>query len=379
MRKVLHICAQAPDSISGGGLVVYQSLYALKSIYKDIDYIGPNIKDDTIKSYYSNIYYLDKPITVLQKAQTVASLHFDRMYYNWKKLNLDFSLYDLIYIEFTKMDYTMKDLLRRNYKGKVIVRGHNVEQVFYPSYINVKKSLIERIKYHAVITHEKYMAKHCSKLLTITQHDKLEFEKLYSISGEKIFVVPVGIKSKNVDVKAVSDYGKIRCIITGSLWFGPNYEAIKWFLREVYDSVADICTITIAGAHPIEELKEECIKRNINLIDTPKDMEPYLRASDLLLAPIFAGSGMKVKIAEAMSYGLPVITTNHGSIGYEKAKGILMIANTSEEFGEAIIRFHAMSLEEKQKIIKDELKVFSNNYSLEAITHRTMEILQSKD
>ena len=41
--RILHVCAQAPAFNSGGALCVYQSHYALTSIYEEVDYAGPPI------------------------------------------------------------------------------------------------------------------------------------------------------------------------------------------------------------------------------------------------------------------------------------------------------------------------------------------------
>lgn len=50
-------------------------------------------------------------------------------------------------------------------------------------------------------------------------------------------------------------------------------------------------------------------------------MDPYFNNAELYIAPIFDGAGMKVKVAEALSYALPVVGTSHAFEGYAIQNG----------------------------------------------------------
>ena len=54
--RILHVCAQAPAFNSGGALCVYQSHYALTSIYEEVDYAGPHIENEDIAKKYKNAF-----------------------------------------------------------------------------------------------------------------------------------------------------------------------------------------------------------------------------------------------------------------------------------------------------------------------------------
>lgn len=47
-------------------------------------------------------------------------------------------------------------------------------------------------------------------------------------------------------------------------------------------------------------------------------MSYLLSACDVFYSPIVLGSGMKTKIAEALSYGLYIYATEHSLIGYDE-------------------------------------------------------------
>ena len=56
------------------------------------------------------------------------------------------------------------------------------------------------------------------------------------------------------------------------------------------------------------------------------------------MAPVLHGAGIKVKVAEALSFGLPIIGTSHAWIGYENIKEGKTVADLSEDFLEALLK-----------------------------------------
>lgn len=77
---------------------------------------------------------------------------------------------------------------------------------------------------------------------------------------------------------------------------------------------------------------------------------------------------MKVKIAEAMSYGLPVVTTSHGAIGYNLKNNInIYVADEKKEFVNAIQKYFYMSVSERRIFLESEWSIYKKFYSLDAI------------
>lgn len=375
--KILHVCAQAPAFNSGGALCVYQSHYALTSLYKEVDYAGPHIEDKEIESKYKKCYYLDFPISKFTKLNTLMHFQFDRAYPNWKKNQIPINKYDLIYIEFTKMDYVIKDILKSSFKGKIIVRAHNVETDFYRIEYQNDKSILRFLKYKFSYAKEKFMVQNADCVLAITDADKNNFINTYDLDRDKVKVFPVGVNHGNYETGIEGSLdGKIKCLITGSLWFGPNSEGAKWFIEKVWPKVKDICELTLAGSSPSDEIKKLCDLENIQIIESPKTMVPYFKDADMILAPVFSGAGMKVKIAEAMSYGLPVVTTEHGAIGYKIKNGINgYICKDEKTFAEAIRKYFNMNVAERRKFLMAERNLYEENYSLNAIKNAVHKIV----
>lgn len=370
--KILHIATQAPGHTSGGEIGTLLFSYALNNIDAVVDYIGPEIKDRTIASWYNKTIYLEKPISKIEKAWTLMHFYFDRHYLGWKRTKIDYNEYQVIFVEFTKMDYFIRDILKSGYRGKIIVRAHNVEHDFFKINFMAHKTFMNGAKYLISKKREGYMIANSDLVLAITELDKKRLIELYNVSPDKVQIFPVAVNFAKNDKTFDGKIGnRIKCLITGSLWFGPNADATVWFLKEVYPAVKNICDLTVAGFRPNEDVKHSCQESGVKLIDSPDDMEPYFNKTEMVLAPIFDGGGMKVKIAEALSYGLPVVTTNHGNIGYELVDHKnAFIANTAEEFVKAIQDYYNMSEEVRAEFLNASWFNYKKKFSLNAATER---------
>ena len=367
--EILHICTQAPGKTSGGEIGILQFSYALSKIADRVDYVGPQIKDPEIAGMYNKAEYLENTLTPMQKVWSLLHFQFDRKYISWKKKAIDFSRYDYIFIEFTKLDYVLRDILKSGYKGKILVRAHNVEKDYLRISYESDKNFVNFIKHVLSGRREGYMVHHADAVLAITETDKNRLIELYGSPEEKIVICPVGVNEPKYDKSFDGKIGeKLNCLITGSLWFGPNADATAWFITNVFPQVKNICNLTVAGFKPNDTVKQLCFQQGVNLIDSPESMQPYFEQADMVLAPIFEGGGMKVKIAEAMSYGLPVVTTPHGAIGYDMVdKENVLIANTAEGFSEAINLYYQLDINARINFLNSEWQLYCGKYSLEAV------------
>ena len=80
---------------------------------------------------------------------------------------------------------------------------------------------------------EKFMVQNADCVLAITDADKNNFINTYDLDRDKVRVFPVGVNHGNYETGIEGSLdGKIKCLITGSLWFGPNSDGAKWFILE---------------------------------------------------------------------------------------------------------------------------------------------------
>ena len=69
------------------------------------------------------------------------------------------------------------------------------------------------------------------------------------------------------------------------------------------------------------------------------DPKPYLAETGVFIVPLRAGGGMRVKIIDAWSWGLPLVSTSIGAEGIEVAEGEnILIGDTPAALAEAVVR-----------------------------------------
>jgi hypothetical protein len=94
------------------------------------------------------------------------------------------------------------------------------------------------------------------------------------------------------------------------------------------------------------------------------------KQSEFVIAPIFSGSGMKTKLAEATSYGKTVFATSHALIGYENlSENFAISCNNEKEFLYKIKRYKYI-IKDKKKIIS----MFKKYYSEKSMKIKFLEI-----
>lgn len=97
-----------------------------------------------------------------------------------------FPRYDYIFIEFTKLDYVLRDILKSGYKGKILVRAHNVEKDYLRISYESDKNFVNFIKHVLSGRREGYMVHHADAVLAITETDKNRLIELYVLRKKRL-------------------------------------------------------------------------------------------------------------------------------------------------------------------------------------------------
>jgi GT2 family glycosyltransferase len=130
-------------------------------------------------------------------------------------------------------------------------------------------------------------------------------------------------------------------LFVGGFRHRPNVDAMLWFVREVWPSIvscAASCRLFIAGSFPPAEI-QELAAFNIVVVGFVSDQElnALYMSTQVAIAPLRFGAGIKGKIIEALSHGAPVVTTSIGAQGLPDAQEFLDICDTPVEFAAAVI------------------------------------------
>jgi glycosyltransferase involved in cell wall biosynthesis len=127
-----------------------------------------------------------------------------------------------------------------------------------------------------------------------------------------------------------------------TMYWPPNIDSVLWFAHEVLPHIrrdAPDAPFYIVGARPPAEVCALANDPTIQVTGYVEDPQPYLESSALLIVPLRAGGGMRVKILEALARGIPVVSTTIGAEGIDVTPGEhLLIADEPAAFAGAVVR-----------------------------------------
>jgi polysaccharide biosynthesis protein PslH len=159
----------------------------------------------------------------------------------------------------------------------------------------------------------------------------------------RVKVIPIAVDTgiiQPVERNPVS----MNIVTLGTLHYPPNADGIRWFINQVFPLIQERipeATLTIIGKNPPRDFQEIAKQRpdSITLTGYVPDLTPYLEQSTLMVVPVRAGGGMRVRILEAFARGMPVVTTTVGLEGIDAKPGEeVLVADTAEDFAEAVVK-----------------------------------------
>jgi polysaccharide biosynthesis protein PslH len=175
------------------------------------------------------------------------------------------------------------------------------------------------------------------RLCTLVSEVERELLSAAVPSYRAAYVIPNSIDVSQYQ-RRDSDWADSSLVFAGSLCYEPNYDAMQWFLREIYPSIQSsvpAVTLRITGDTGGRTLPSDS---SVRLTGRLSDVRSTVARSAVSLAPIRTGGGTRVKILEAMALGSPVVATSKAVEGLEVQDGKhLLIRDNPQQFAAAVI------------------------------------------
>ncbi len=131
-------------------------------------------------------------------------------------------------------------------------------------------------------------------------------------------------------------------LFLGTLDYLPNEDGALYFANSILPLLLasgrqpELRIVGIKAPKSIQDLHD---RPGVKFIGAVKDVAPEYAQARMLVVPLRAGSGTRIKILEAFRYGVPVVSTSIGAAGLDVQHGVhLLIADTPEEFSAACLR-----------------------------------------
>ena len=194
--------------------------------------------------------------------------------------------------------------------------------------------------------YEGWVIRNFDHTLAVTETDRQALQAAGSFafkgaSSEEppITVIPIVVDTQQLQpIRRKS--GSRNILTIGTLHYPPNADGIRWFLREVFPLISQQIpevTITVVGKNPPQDLLHLSDQR-IKFTGYVADLTPLFEQSALMVVPVRAGGGMRVRILEGFARAMPMVTTTIGLEGIKAQPGKeVVVRDEPDQFAAAVI------------------------------------------
>ncbi len=228
----------------------------------------------------------------------------------------------------------------------------------------------KRMEYNIIKKKELRMLKQVDLVWTYTEKDRQ-------------LLTDNGIRESKIDVfvSYYEDYSEVKytgednyLVYYGNMGRKENYGAVLWMIREILPKLPDSdIKLVVIGANPAKELLDEVSDRVeiVGYVDSP---EQYFAQATCMVIPLLEGAGIKVKILEAMSAGVPVLTNEIGIEGIPAVDGKeYLLCKDAEDYVKAIMKLIKRK-ELRESISKAEKNFMRNHFDRQKSLQKVIDI-----
>ena len=350
--KILVVGNRFPWPLHDGGAIAsYRLLKSLSSAGHEIVFFSFNtdkhhVSSESIQKEFSfcrtvavSLNADVKPLDALRNLFTPHSYFIER--YNQKEAQTQLKQlvseekFDLAILEGLYSSAflpVLKDQL------PVIYRAHNLEYQIWQRLAENESSWLKRaylkIQVKRLKKEEINLLNQVNATIAISPNDASIFQQL----GPK----PVHLYLPGVEIQ-INGKSKLQpqsLFHLGSMEWDANQQGVEWFLRKVWPLVLSEhpdLTFHLAGKG-LKKSDSKYFQQGVMNHGEVNDAREFMLNHGICIVPILAGSGIRMKLLDAMNFGIPCVATSIGAQGLKVESGNqLEIADNPKDFAAKII------------------------------------------
>lgn len=194
--------------------------------------------------------------------------------------------------------------------------------------------------------YEKRISKVFNKSYFVSKLESDLFEKLTDDTSGQIDYFNNGVDSKyfDVNVELINPFEaqEVTLVFTGAMDYWANVDAVIWFEKNVLPLIAlkiERVKFYIVGAFPGDKVRRLESNPMIRVTGKVKDMRPYIKYADVIVAPLRIARGVQNKVLEAMAFNKAIVATQAAVDGIEDCELFAPdIADDAEEMADMCVK-----------------------------------------
>ena len=360
--KVLILSSKMPYPLKdGGAIAVYMLAKGLVNAGASVTtlalntrkhWVSPNSIPVDVKNSIglipidikTNISFFDALINLLfSKKPYVAQRFYKQKVKNVLERVLRSNSFDIIQIDGLYVTPYLPHI-RQNTTAHISYRAHNVESLIWTRLAKNQTRGFKRWYYgilaRRIQVMEQKLVNRYDAFLPITTNDAHWF----SMNGNNkpFIVIPVGFDKPSNANNSISATHPSNIAFLGSLDWPPNQEGLLWFIEMVWPLVYNIqpkIQLHVAGRNAPQWLENRIVgTEGVHYHGEVDDATRFILNFPVIAVPLLSGSGMRVKIVEAMLLGRVVVSTTVGAEGIAAEDGVsICIADHPKIMAETIV------------------------------------------
>ena len=299
---MLLFIAQEYNSFFGGGVITHRNLMMCREALGEENvstFILPprkGGKQTLIEFATGNLMGLNSSLK--KKLLNILEIN-DKIQYIFLDYSLHGKLAELIKLQFPKI--------------KIFIFFHNVEVQYFILYLKTSKKFHHIIGYASILINEKKSVKYADHIITLNDRDSNYLSKHFGRKADLVLPTSISDTFDSKKLLPASISKKISLLFVGSRFF-PNEQGLEWFIKNVIPHVPN-AVLKIVGKG-FEDLKINWESPQVEVVGFSNLLHHFYYEADIVIAPIFVGSGMKTKTAEALMYGKTILASTEAFEGY---------------------------------------------------------------
>lgn len=306
-----------------------------------------NLPESLQKSAHFDTTFIDtrlSPLKALKNLFSSNSYNIERFYSSKFEAQIVQYLtqtnFDIVHLEGIYLA-TYIPTIRQQTNAPIVMRAHNVEFEIWERLAEEQRNplkkwylslLAKRIRKFELSSLQSYDGLVPISVVDEAQWKSFGFRKSCWTMAGSIQLEEYPLEGEKADFPSV--------FFIGSLDWMPNQEGLQWFFEKVWKQVIDVYPALqcyIAGRNGPEWFLQQQIE-NVVFVGEVESAIDFIQSKAIMISPLFSGSGMRIKLIEAMALAKPIVATSIAAEGINCQSGEnILIADSAQDFAVALL------------------------------------------
>jgi glycosyltransferase involved in cell wall biosynthesis len=162
----------------------------------------------------------------------------------------------------------------------------------------------------------------------------------------------------------------------------PNIESVNLLINDIFPKIRNLlpdAELILAGSNMPKEIESNTAK-GIKVLGYIEDLSSFMASNGIMIVPLKSGSGVRVKLLEGLSLGVPIVTTSQGAEGIESTlsdstKRTMIIEDEIENIIAASVNLF-QNQELRSELGENGKKLIQSKYQIEPVTNKIIEFIK---